>query len=98
MRSRRFLVLLVLAGIVGVVASFAAWCFLEVINEVEDGVYSDLPDALGFDSRPVWWPLPVLAIAGLIVAFAIARLPGRGGHIPAKGLNPRRPRRSNFPG
>ena len=72
----------------GVVASLAAWCFLEVINEVEDGVYSDLPDALGFDSRPVWWPLPVLAIAGLIVAFAIAKLPGRGGHVPAKGLNP----------
>ena len=87
-RSRRFLVLLVLAGIVGVVASLAAWCVLELINEVEDGVYSDLPDALGFDSRPVWWPLPVLAIAGLIVAFAIAKLPGRGGHVPAKGLNP----------
>jgi H+/Cl- antiporter ClcA len=88
LRSRRFLVLLVLAGIVGVVASLAAWCFLELINEAQDGVYSDLPDALGFDSRPLWWPLPVLAIAGLIVAFAIVRLPGRGGHVPAKGLNP----------
>jgi H+/Cl- antiporter ClcA len=88
MRSRRFLVLLVLAGIVGVVAALAAWCFLELVHQAEDVVYTDLPDALGFESRPLWWSLPALAIAGLIVAFAIARLPGRGGHVPAHGLNP----------
>jgi H+/Cl- antiporter ClcA len=29
----------------------------------------------------------VLAIAGVVTAFAIARLPGRGGHVPAYGLN-----------
>ena len=28
----------------------------------------------------------MLALAGLIVAFAIERLPGRGGHVPAHGL------------
>jgi H+/Cl- antiporter ClcA len=88
MRSRQFLVLLVLAAIVGVFASFVAWCFLELVHLTEDGVYTDLPDALGFDSTPVWWSLPVLLIAGFVVAFAIARLPGRGGHIPAEGLNP----------
>jgi H+/Cl- antiporter ClcA len=88
MRSRQFLVLLGFAAIVGVFASFLAWCFLELIHLAEDGVYDDLPDALGFDSTPVWWSLPVLLIAGFVVAFAIARLPGRGGHIPAHGLNP----------
>jgi H+/Cl- antiporter ClcA len=31
--------------------------------------------------------LPALFIAGLIVAFAILRMPGRGGHVPALGLN-----------
>jgi H+/Cl- antiporter ClcA len=87
MRSRQFLVLLVLAAVVGVFASFLAWCFLELIHEAEDGVYVDLPDALGFESTPVWWSLPVLLIAGLVVALAIARLPGRGGHVPAEGLN-----------
>ena len=35
---------------------------------------------------PLWWSLPVLGIAGLIIALAIERLPGRGGHIPAHGL------------
>jgi H+/Cl- antiporter ClcA len=87
MRSRQFVGLLVLAAIVGVVASLAAWCFLELVHEAQEGIYTDLPDALGFDSTPLWWSLPALAIAGVLVAFAIARLPGRGGHIPAEGLN-----------
>lgn len=29
---------------------------------------------------------PILAIAGLITAFAIVRLPGNGGHVAAEGL------------
>jgi H+/Cl- antiporter ClcA len=88
MVSRRYGALLALAAVVGVVASFAAWCFLEVIHEAQVGIYTDLPDALGYDSAPQWWPLPFLTIAGVIVAFAIERLPGTGGHIPAHGLDP----------
>jgi H+/Cl- antiporter ClcA len=88
MRSRQFLGLLALAAVVGVVASFAAWCFLELIHELQEGVYTDLPEALGYDKAPLWWPLPALFIAGAIVAFAIWRLPGTGGHLPAEGLNP----------
>ena len=62
MRSRQFVGMLVLAAIVGVVASFAAWCFLELVHEAQEGVYTDLPDALGYDSTPLWWSLPVLVI------------------------------------
>ena len=87
MRSRQFVGLLVLAAIIGVIASFASWLFLEAVYEAQQGVYTDLPDALGFDHTPLWWSLPWLAFAGVVVAFAIARLPGRGGHIPANGLN-----------
>jgi chloride channel protein, CIC family len=88
MRSRQFVVLLVLAAVVGVIASLVAWGFLEGINELQEGVYTDLPDALGFDSTPDWWGLPWLLVAGVIVGFAIARMPGAGGHLPARGLNP----------
>lgn len=88
MRSRQFVVLLVLAAIIGVIASLVSWGFLEAISELQDGVYTDLPDALGFDSVPDWWGIPFLAIAGLFVGFAIARMPGAGGHVPAGGLNP----------
>ena len=85
-RSRRFLVLLVLAALIGVVASLAAWCFLELIHQIQVGVYTDLPKDFGYHSAPEWWSLPVTAIAGVVAAFAIVRLPGRGGHLPADGL------------
>jgi H+/Cl- antiporter ClcA len=35
---------------------------------------------------PNWWPIPVLVLAGFPVAFAIVKLPGNGGHVPAHGL------------
>ncbi len=89
MRSRQFIALLVLAAIVGLVASLVAWLFLEAVNLMQTGVYEDLPtDVLGFDSTPTWWPVPVLLIAGLVAAFGITKLPGAGGHVPANGLNP----------
>ena len=87
MASKRFLALLVLAAILGVVASLAAWCFLELVHQANVGAYQSLPDLLGFDSTPLWWSIPLLAIAGVIVAFAIHRMPGRGGHTPAFGLS-----------
>lgn len=88
MRSRGFKFLLVLAALVGVVASAVAWGFLELVIHMQGWVYTDLPDALGYDSTPLWWSLPVLALSGVVVAFAVARLPGNGGHVPAYGLNP----------
>ena len=87
MRSREFRSLIVLAGLLGVVASLIAWGFLELVVHMQGWAFDDLPGALGYDTAPVWWPLPILGIAGVIVAFAIDRLPGTGGHVPAEGLN-----------
>jgi H+/Cl- antiporter ClcA len=79
---------LVLAAVVGVIASLAAWCFLELVFYMQRWVFTDIPKDLGFDQGPpLWWYFPVLAFAGLVVAFAIARLPGSGGHVPAEGLD-----------
>lgn len=101
MTSRRFVVLLVVVAVVGVVVSLAAWCFLELIYQLQRELYTHLPNALGYKSGPpVWWPLPVLALAGLVVALAITRLPGDGGHLPARGLamGGGLPRTINLPG
>src|SRR6476469_4071463 len=88
LRSRAFVVVLVLAAVVGVIASLAAWCFLELLFYIQQWVFTDIPKDLGFDhGAPLWWYLPVLAFAGLVAAFAIARLPGNGGHVPANGLS-----------
>ncbi len=81
-------VLLGLATVVGVVAALAAWSFLELTHQIQVGAFTSLPEQLGYADAPVWWPLPILGIAGVIVALAITRLPGTGGHIPAYGLNP----------
>ncbi len=85
--TKGFLVLLAIAAIVGVVVSLAAWCFVEFIYQMQQELYHHLPSALGYhNGPPLWWSLPILGIAGLITAFAIVRLPGTGGHVPAEGL------------
>ncbi len=86
LRSRGFVVLLVFAAVIGLVVSLASWGFLELVHQVQLGLYSDLPSALGYSTIPDWWPIPILVLAGLPVAFAIVKLPGRGGHVPAHGL------------
>ncbi|MFN8034553.1 MAG: chloride channel protein [Acidimicrobiia bacterium] len=98
LRSRNFVVLLVFAAIVGVIVSFVGWGFLELVHQLQMLVFEDLPGDLGFSSTPWWWYLPVLGLAGLPVAFAIARLPGNGGHVPANGLQMGRTEPSMVPG
>ena len=85
-RSRQYRVLLVLAALVGLLVSAASWCFLEGVHELQVWVYKDLPKDVGYSSVPLWWPLPWLALAGLLTAFAVVRLPGHGGHVPVDGL------------
>jgi H+/Cl- antiporter ClcA len=86
LRSRNFVALLVFAAIVGVIVSLIGWGFLELVHQIQLGVFQDIPSDLGYSSLPWWYPLPVLFLAGLPAAFAIARLPGQGGHVPAHGL------------
>jgi H+/Cl- antiporter ClcA len=91
MVNRRFAGLLVFVAIVGVITSLVAWCFLELVHQIQTGVFTDLPKDLGYDhGAPNWWYLVVLGIAGLITAAAITRLPGNGGHTPANGLSTER--------
>ncbi len=87
MRSRQYRRLLLVSSLIGVLVSFASWGFLELVHALQVGVYTDLPGALGFESSPWWWPLPVLALAGVLIALAVTRLPGNGGHEPSEGLH-----------
>jgi H+/Cl- antiporter ClcA len=79
--------LLVLAAIIGVPVSALAYGFLKLVDELQSAFFTSLPKDLGFDAAPAWWPLPVLVVAGLVVALAISRLPGTGGHSPADGFH-----------
>ena len=87
-RSRAYVGLLLVVAVIGVVVSIAAWCLLEAIFQIQQELYVHLPHAVGYQhGPPKWWSLPVLAVGALIVAVAITRLPGDGGHIPARGLS-----------
>jgi H+/Cl- antiporter ClcA len=86
LRSRRYVGLLILAAILGVPISAAAYGFLALVSGLQGWLFTDLPGALGFDGTPLWWPLPLLALAGVLVGLTIRYLPGRGGHSPADGF------------
>ena len=78
--------LLVFGALVGIVVAFVAYFFLKGVGEAQQYVFSTLPTELGFDSAPVWWPLPWPPLAGLLVALTIRYLPGTAGHKPAEGF------------
>ena len=64
----------------------AAYFFLKGVAEAQQYLFTTFPDDLGFDEAPVWWPLPILALGGLVVGLTIRYLPGTGGHDPAEGF------------
>lgn len=86
-RTRQYLVLLVMVALLGVPISAAAFGFLALVHELQSLTYDDLPRALGFDGTPSWWPVPLLALAGLLTGLTIRLLPGRGGSNPAEGMS-----------
>jgi H+/Cl- antiporter ClcA len=86
LRTRSYAALLVLAAIIGVPVSAAAYFFLALVSKLQGWIFTDLPKGLGFHGEPLWWPIPPLALAGLLVALTIRYLPGNGGHSPADGF------------
>jgi H+/Cl- antiporter ClcA len=86
LRSREYLSLLVLAAILGVPVSAAAYFFLWAANHGHQWLFEGLPTALGFETIPPWWPLPVLFIGGSIAGAVIRYMPGGGGHSPVDGF------------
>jgi H+/Cl- antiporter ClcA len=85
-RSRAYVVLLVLAGAIGVPIAALSFGFLQAVEHLQSEVFDHLPRGLGFHAAPSWWPVPVLGVAGVLVALVIRYLPGEGGHEPLGGL------------
>ena len=52
LRSRDFVKLLVLAAVIGIIVSVAGWAFLELVHQIQIGVFQDLPSDLGFSGVP----------------------------------------------
>ena len=56
LRSRSYVALLVLAAIIGVPVSAAAYFFLALVSKLQGWIFTDLPKDLGFHAEPLWWP------------------------------------------
>ncbi|POH70265.1 Cl- channel voltage-gated family protein [Cryobacterium zongtaii] len=85
-RSRGYLRILLLAGLIGVPVSIAAYGFLALVDWLQEYLFTELPGVLGFADVPLWWPFPLLALSGLLVGLCIQRLPGTSGHPPSEGF------------
>ncbi|MET9907655.1 chloride channel protein [Streptomyces sp. NPDC006476] len=78
---------LVFCGLIGVPVALVAFWFLVALRQLEDLLWTTWPKDLGWKQAPWWWALPLLTVAGVVVGLVVARLPGRGGHLPAGGLH-----------
>ncbi len=85
-RSRPYVVALLLSAALGVPISAVAYGFLALVTEVQQLVFVELPDAMFEGGPPAWWPVPWLALCGLLTGMTIRFLPGTGGHSPAFGF------------
>ena len=86
LRSRGYLVLLVFGAAVGVPVAVVAYYFLKLVALGQKYFFTTLPGELGFHGQPPWWPVPVVAVGGVLVALTLHYLPGTGGHHPAEGF------------
>ncbi|MFG2133723.1 chloride channel protein [Streptomyces sp. NPDC048751] len=86
-RDRAYQKALLFSALIGVPVALAAFWFLAGLHELEHLLWTDWPEALGWDTPPWWWPLPLLTVAGLSVGLVVRYLPGAGGHVPALGLH-----------
>src|SRR5262249_25357059 len=96
LRSPAYVRLLVVAAILGVPISAAAYGFLALVSYLQKALFIPRRHGLGYSPARAWWPLPMLVIGGVLAALAIRYLPGNGGASPAAGFAgiPRRPRSS----
>jgi len=86
LKSKSYVQLLVLAALIGIPVSAVAYFYLALVNHLQHWVYQSLPSGLGFHGTPVWWPVPLLLVAGVLVSVIITYLPGTSGHEPALGF------------
>ncbi len=85
-RSRPYLSALVLAAILGIPISAVAYGFLALVSKIQTYLFDDLPNDLFTNQVPAWWPIPLVALCGLLTALTIRHLPGNCGHSPAFGF------------
>ncbi len=86
LRSPGYTRLLVLAAVLGVPISAAAYGFLALVTKLQDWIFTDLPEAWASRPRRRGGHSRSSPLAGVLVGLTIRHLPGGGGHSPADGF------------
>ena len=86
-RSKSYLTALVLAAVLGIPISAVAYGFLALVSKIQQLLFTDLPGDVFSGATPAWWPVPWLALCGLLTGLVLRHLPGNGGHSPAFGFH-----------
>ena len=86
-RSRPYLSALVLAAVLGIPVSAAAYGFLALVSKIQTYLFVDLPDDLFAEAGAGVVADPFVALCGLLTGSTIRYLPGNGGHSPAFGFH-----------
>ena len=61
--------------------------FLALVHQLENVLWDDLPDALGYSSAPWFLVIALPLVGAALVVVARRVLPGDGGHDPLGGLS-----------
>jgi H+/Cl- antiporter ClcA len=86
-RSKPYLLALLLAAVLGVPISAVAYGFLALVTAIQQFLFHDLPADMFEADTPAWWPVPWLVMCGLLTGLTIRYVPGNGGHSPAFGFH-----------
>ena len=81
LKTRAYVQLLVLAALIGVPVSALAYGYLKLVTLLQTWFFTSMPKELGYTTTPVWWPLPSLGVAGVLVAL--------DHHLPTRHRRPR---------
>ena len=76
---RTLVALAIPSVLIGVVSALVLYGLDEVSAFIEDGVWTNLPKALGIDGSSGWWIFGVLTLTGLAVGLVVWLVPGHGG-------------------
>jgi H+/Cl- antiporter ClcA len=81
-----YLRLVLLGAAIGIPAALVAAAFLALVHWLEDRLWTDLPDRLGYASPPWFLVVGLPVVGAAIVLLARTLLPGDGGHSPLAGI------------
>jgi H+/Cl- antiporter ClcA len=81
--ARALLALAAPAAVIGVGASLLLLVVSELADQLQDVLWDDWPDAMGFDGSSDGWIVFMLTLVGFAVGLAVWKLPGHAGPDPA---------------